>query len=230
MSYARYKSMRKAGMLPSPKKVAVVVSKKKQNELQKASKAYVKSAITRSLNKNIDAFYVDGFTLTASTTQGFYDVSAALHTAVGIRGIHCDNRSFRYKGVVNVADSINHLRMIIFKWHPDTATALPTSNLVIRNDGSASAPWGLPHYEKRKQFTILYDRLFQTQTQATGSVDPVTINFDIRLSSKKLGMTQYNQSTSSGTNHIFILYVSDSLASGHPSIYGNLFMSYVADE
>lgn len=205
-------------------------SVKYQTENQLMTRQDVKKQIARILGKEQDVYYNDALILTASITQNYYDVSNALSTSKGIAGISMTHKYLQYKGVVNAADSINHIRFIIFKWKPDTANYTPQANDVIRNDGSTVAPWGLRHYEKRKQVTVLFDHLYTVQTQAAGAVHPPSINFDIKLYEKDLGDCQFNQGLTTGTNHLYFLYVSDSGAVSHPTIYGNLCVRYLADD
>lgn len=217
---------------PAKAKVVAIVKKTKKQKARdaKATHGYVNRAINRALNRSIDTYYSDGLTLSASTTQQYLDLTASLWTLKGISGISLENRFLQFRGVCNMIDSINHVRFIIFKWKPDTASYTPGSNDVIRNDASGSTPWGLRHYEKRKQVQILYDRMFAGQFQTTGSTMPPSIHFDIRLSAKQLGESQFNQGLNTGTNHIFFMYCSDSNIASHPNIYGNLTMRYIADD
>lgn len=204
--------------------------KRKPPAKKTATQTYVKQVVGRALAPDTDTFYSDGLSFSATTSQSYYDISAALKASTGIGGISCVNKQLVYKGIVNVADNINWVRFIIFKWKPDTASATPTSNDIIRNDASAYAPWGLPHYEKRHQFKILEDKLWSLQSQAAGSVYPTGRQFTIKVSGKKLGVSQYNQGATTGTNHIYFLMVSDSNIASHPVVAGNLRVLYQGDD
>lgn len=213
-----------------PRRKAPSMPSKRRRPVPEKTKKYVKRVINKRLAHDTDVYYLDNQTLSPTTTQQYIDLSAALHTSASFKSISVVNKHLLIKGWVQASDAYNFVRLVIFKWRTDTANATPGSNDVLRNDASASVAFGLPYYERRGDYKILYDRTFHTQAQTTGSVTPAQVPFTVKLSGKKLGSSRYNTSTSSGRDHIYMMYFSDSSAVAHPTIDYNLRMLYQADE
>lgn len=190
-----------------------------------ASQAYVDRKIAKVASVDNGVFYFDNQTLSGQLSQQYHDMTAQLESAEGIQGDNVDQLHLSVKGQLVAADITNEFRLVVFKWKPDTGSAVPGSNSVIRNDGAA-LPHGFPHWERRNEYKILFDRTWQVGTN--GSVPSVRhIQFDIP--GKKLGRATFNPSASTGSGHIYFLWMSDSGAISHPQLFYNLRMFYRAD-
>lgn len=208
-----------------PRKVVRRRPKKKDDEL--TTKRQVKAIVGRAVGKvrNTAVYYSDDQTWTASDAQAYVDLSAALYASKNVTGNDMEWRQLIVNGEFVYADTSNSGRLIVFKWHPDTDDAVPGSGDIIRPDNSTTAtPIGLPHWEKRHQYKILYDRYFYSDT-----TESYRIKFQVKLGAKKLGMSQFNTAASTGTNHIYVMYCSDSGAVSHPTFHVNIRALFSAD-
>lgn len=203
-------------------------TKKSRASKALASKQYVKRVVNRATAFDKDTYYLDNQTLSPTTSQQYIDLSAGAHTSGTISGIGMENINLVIKGFVHAADNPNFVRLVLFKWRNDTANATPGSNDVLRNDASATAPFGLPHWERRGDYKIIADRLIHVASSDTST--PLTKSFSINVSAKKLGMSRFNQGANTGRDHLYLMYVSDSNVVSHPTVDYNLRLIYKADE
>lgn len=194
---------------------------------QLVTKPMLSRAIANAHKFDTEVYTSDALTLSCSTTQTYLDLSAALYTAESITGMGMKHKHLVFKGQVSAVDSPNYVRFIIFKWKPNTADATPGSDDIIRNDASATTPFGIPQWQNRKSYKILYDHLYHVDYPNT--TVPYNIPFHIKLSAKQLGDCTFNKGLNTGSDHIYFLYCSDSNIASHPSMLGNLRVLYEAD-
>lgn len=119
-----------------------------------------------------------------------------------------------------VADSTNTIRMIVFQWHGDS-TDTPTSADILEDDtGGTGQPWLSPTKFFARNFTVLRDKLADIEVAAN---EVITGTWTIPLKKIRKRVT-FGASNASGTNHIYILFLSDSTATTHPtlSVFGKL--------
>jgi hypothetical protein len=117
-------------------------------------------------------------------------------------------------------DIYNTFRVIIFQWHPNT---VPISSSVLIN-----GPTGIidvySHYshDNRQEYKILWDKLYHVVGNGISSTNPYAPNmlhtWKLHISLKKATkQLQYTGGTTVGTNHIYILQISDSALPTDPS-------------
>lgn len=200
---------------------------KKRGRRQPASKPatqqFVKSTITRTLGYNTGAYYSDGLVLAASTTQQYVDFTAALIAAEAVVGDSVDHVHLVTRGVISYADTTNWVRMVWFRWKPDTGVGAPGSNSILRNDATAYAMDGLPFWEEKGQFKILSDKMYYVTTDGSNYQHR---HFVTSFGAKALGRATKDGATSGGANHVYLLYLSDSGAVSHPTISMNTRILY----
>lgn len=196
-----------------------------------ATQTYVKQVVGRAIGVDNNAYYSDAQTVYMSTTHQFIDISAGLWNSEAIKGNSVDNLQLLLRGYIVRADDSNWCRLIVFKWKPNTATSTPdaSADQIIRNNGTAAAWMGFPHWEQRQQFKILFDKTYYVSSATTDSDSRTQVPVNIALSAKKLGRSHYGENVASGTDHIYLLHVSDSGVVAHPYLYYNLRMLYRGD-
>lgn len=117
--------------------------------------------------------------------------------------------------VLNSAgDDYNQLRMTVIRWHPNTVGSTPSLAHIFEETGDA---WESSfNYDNRQSFTVLADKKFLVQ-QGIRNVQP----FDIRLFGNRLSshpMKYASITANGGSDHIYLIMVSDSGAVIHPSL------------
>lgn len=108
---------------------------------------------------------------------------------------------------------MNAVRMIIFKWKPDSVERTPNMDDILQNAyaGAAWTPYGpVVVGEEARHITILSDRTFKVSYYGN-----VQENFLIK---KKLTHKQYfNDTNTTGSNQIYLMLVSDDGVTAYPS-------------
>lgn len=137
----------------------------------------------------------------------------------------------RVKGSCHGADSSNVMRVILIRWHPDSASVGdPALTDILQSTilSTTNAPYAPYIHDKRNQFTVLSDRRYTLM----GSVDSskyissfdIKVNLKRRKLMKKLIYTASDGTT--GTDQIYICALSDSTATSHPAIAFTSRLSY----
>lgn len=194
------------------------------SKVNKALKRYVKSTLSRGLETKSHTYEYSTSVTTTATVVDLTDLNQNV-TGVGRIGNEIDvkNVEMIYNLIVNSTDAINTFRVLIFQWHPNNAVDLPQTAEIF-DFASAGVGWECYapfNHDKRKLFTIYYDKV---HSGSYGS-DSGAKNFR----KKRIGPfkpTQYDYAVNTGTNHIYLLYISDSGATPHPSINISLGMKY----
>lgn len=121
------------------------------------------------------------------------------------------------------ADNTNKVRIIIFRWSQDNSIGanVPTVNGVLQNIDVMSF-YNYTSY-KNDRMTILYDR-----TVSTTFTDANQVVVLHTLYGKKLGrkVLEFNAASTLGTNQIYMLLISDSVAISHPTVTGYMQLRY----
>lgn len=117
--------------------------------------------------------------------------------------------SVQIRGLVNVADSHNQYRVIIFQWTPSTTPVIAD----ILNLSTGHHTRSMYETDKANEYKILYDRVFLMVSSSGDAVKQ--FNTKIRLSRRKI---QFIAGGTSGTRKVYMLVVSDSAAATHPCI------------
>jgi hypothetical protein len=112
-------------------------------------------------------------------------------------------------------DITNALRIVLFQYGLNST---PTPTDIWTNLGSSSAPYGIIYPDAKQYVKVLEDRLYSVGDVNTNIVD------SIRL--KLSGKVQFASATTVGTSKLYLLAISDSAASSHPTIVGSSFLHF----
>jgi hypothetical protein len=173
-------------------------------------RSIVKSAIVGM--KQLKWFDVYSGTTSVSNVPTFIDVtSIAAGTNISQRvGAEILMRSLRVSGSWVVGDPTNLARLVVFKWFPSNSSDVPSLSELTTATGGNAVIGGWLQY-KPSRFQILHDRLFKLDTLSHPIKDFV---FTVRINSK----LDYDTGSTTGRNHIYLMYVTDSGVTPTPSI------------
>lgn len=117
----------------------------------------------------------------------------------------------------------NIVRVIIFQWHQNTQSVTPSTasilSYIAAGQGVAS-PY-VHDQLKGKNYTIMYDRRF-----CVSDYGPGCVQFKGNLVPKRKKI-QFNGAGLTGTNHLYYLILSDSVAINHPTITINFQVNFL---
>lgn len=181
----------------------------------------VRKIVKKMINKEIESKHIDASV--ANTVSGPTGLLTDL-TLIG-QGTGDQTRigdklkpvSLEIRGQLlgNTAIDRNLLRMIVFQWHPNSASPVPVSSDILLYTASAANAVLSPYqWDTRQNFTILSDKTYQLQGSA--SSDDYHTYFHLKLSPKRV--ISFNAGGTTGLNKIYVLCVSDSSAINFPSI------------
>lgn len=139
-------------------------------------------------------------------------------------GATIDLISLQYRFMFQKVDTTNYIRFIIFQWFPDSTADSPSWEKMMQYN-TAGLPASLydllsPYVLDRgskSMFKTLVDKQFWLDSDDPFQLIEGFINKGFR---KKIDIYD-NAGTYDGTNHIYLMYVSDSGALGHPTITGH---------
>lgn len=130
-----------------------------------------------------------------------------------------------------VADTYNHVRILVFQWFADTQVDVPTAAKVLDLSAVAStaysyqAPYNVTTPPK---FKILYDSEFMLAGAGTAA-DPIqeatSKSRHIVIPGNRGRKTiTFNGALTNGMNHLYVMALSDSVVVNHPLLsYGGHF-------
>jgi len=145
----------------------------------------------------------------ASPTQGDGDIQR-----IGNR-IHI--KSLLMKFDVTTSDATQQVRIVVFRWKPDSTIDLPSpakvfdtlvNNPAMANINTFSMQMGTIH--------VLYDKLVASTTVDSARHYRQFFRFGRRLGAKNVNFS--NDAALTGTNNIYVAFVSDSALPGHPTV------------
>lgn len=113
------------------------------------------------------------------------------------------------------SDVFNTVRLIWFRWIPNTASLTPGSGSILENPTTQGV---LSHYnyEGRKEYQILKDELLSMT--GTGTNPTVNSNIVQRFNIPLNFDVVYNVSATTGTCHLYCLNMSDSAVTPYPEL------------
>lgn len=131
--------------------------------------------------------------------------------------------AIRMKGHWLLGDANNTCRVIIFQWHNNSALIAPSVGDILTTVGAIGAATALP-YHNTNNFRILYDRIWELNAGAGQSA-----SFDFTLRGSRLGRKKilFNAGGVTCQNGLYLLTISDSAATTHPSIIYDLRQEFV---
>jgi len=182
----------------------------KRKYIPKNFKMYVKKSMSKSIEvKHLDT-EISGNITTTPIVQDLSPVSLGT-SEVGRIGVSIRSVAIRANIALYRGDVTNGIRMVVFKWKDDDAVNPPNLNNVLDTTSLSSLTqyWVAPiNWTHRKDMQLLYDRMYVFDD----THDVVTDSFDIPVS----GTCDFNTGVVNGSNHIYMLLLSDSSIATHP--------------
>ncbi len=192
------------GIVSKASKETKSVSKSEVKQIVKSLLKEVqelKIFISQSTGINVD--YGGSIVDLSAITQGDSDVSRD-----GDR-VQLMEWSFSYN--VQVADTYNLFRVVLFQYVPDSNLGAPAVTNVIQTNGSVNGPISYKSIDFVKDVYILYDKLVFVDTYHPIIPNRVLIK---KFHDKQMQFT----GATSRTNGLFMMVISDSAAATHPAI------------
>jgi hypothetical protein len=180
------------------------------NKINSKVRSIIKSEILGM--KQLKWFDVYSGVTAVTNVPSFTDVtSIAVGTTISQRvGAEVLVRSLRVCGSWIVGDSTQLARFVVFRWIPSNSSDVPSLSELTTATGSDAPIGGWLRYEPSR-FQILADRFFKLDTLAHPIKD---FKFTVKLNSK----LDFDTGSTTGRNHIYIMYVTDSGVLPNPSI------------
>jgi hypothetical protein len=158
--------------------------------------------------------WFDVYSGTASITNVpvFTDItSVAIGTGVSQRvGAEILARTVRISGSWVVGDPTQLARFVVFRWIPSNSSDVPSLSELTTATGNDVVIGGWLQY-KPSRFQILKDKLFKLDALAHPIKD---FTFTVKLNSK----LSFDTGSTTGRNHIYLMYVTDSGVIPTPTI------------
>jgi len=128
-------------------------------------------------------------------------------------------RHMRLKGscVLAAADVTNLMRILIFYWHPHTT---PVASDIMLDNGAATSVFSEYSTDHRKEFTVMYDKLFNLDAAHVQQI----WEFNKKLNIKVQFVAA---STTTAHNMPYIMCLSDSSAAAHPTFGFSYKLTYI---
>lgn len=123
--------------------------------------------------------------------------------------------------IINLGDTTNFFRVIVFRWH-DKNTTPTVAQILQSNSSSTGGVISDYDHDYRQNFNVLYDK---THTLVSGASNAVIIKNMIRLPLAKKAI-QYVSGGTGGGEKLWALAISDSSAIAHPSWWYNFRLNY----
>jgi len=198
--------------------------KPRQVTVQTAVRQEVKRQIARTMDVK-QCFGRDTAPVGAAATGYILDLMTPLSRGDGgtnnFEGSKIIPKSLKIRYQVGATDINNLVRVILFQWDKDSvgAAPVPIDILTAAALGTSLAPLSARHWPP-VHYTILYDKLIQMQNNAgfSGGLG-TTVAREIFIPGSKLKPIYFDPNSYTQTQGaIYMLYVSDSLAIGHPTV------------
>lgn len=198
---------------------------KPSTKVTKATKTYVKKALTENKETNWKTVYEP------EAVEQSYDVpiitklsSVIPNPGINTReGSRIQPISLSVNFIHATAAVYNYSRVIIFQWKPDDNIEVPTQAKILEHPSSAysiTSPY-VNEYVKRKKFKVLKDKMCLNQTNTTTGVSHYKFNIT-KFNNKFIN---YNNGTDdvTGKNNIYMLSFSNTaIATNGPTISGHI--------
>lgn len=210
-------------------------------------KRYVKSQFNRRLeHKQLNTFADEATVTRAGTIYDLCGVQrgtggyARIGDEVTFRHIHFRYEVFQRDSLLLNLDNHNNIRVMLVQWKPEYEKDAPIPQRILELDSSIdNDPTIAPYnYDRRRDYTILYDRLHILTGEPI--YNGTTVTFYAGPSSYKAAKTSiYSTKVSNktitygpvvtsetGKNHIVVLAISDSATIPSPSISFSAVFNY----
>lgn len=205
-----FRSTKQASKMRKTHKTAKKIHKEVINEIRKAGETKIYTTVATAANVTFSGTISNSLTIPVKGDA--YNQRT---------GIQISPLSLNLKGQIIVGGTTNIVRLVLFRWKDNTATAVPVvADLITAGYTVASyAPlftyiWG----PKRKKFSVLWDRTFAVDQ----GKQVVYFNKTIKLK----GTQVFNPgAVTDGTSQLFLMSISDDGAVSYPSLeYSHKFL------
>lgn len=124
--------------------------------------------------------------------------------------------------LVSLGDVTNYIRIIIFQYHPFASSVPGITDILLTAD--FRAPYA---HDKRFDFNILADKTFVLTAQSATAPNSNAIKMNkFFIKTFKRRKIQFTAGGVNGTNKLYILYISDSTTTPHPSVSWYIKLNY----
>lgn len=120
----------------------------------------------------------------------------------------------QWQGTIATTDASNIIRILIFQWSLDNATAVPTVADILYTGGGMAAWNALPHFDNRDKYKILYDQSVFLEAGSVGSSTASVGPRKLKIPHKTMLFNGGGVTT--GRYMTYALLCSDSAAVDHP--------------
>lgn len=123
-------------------------------------------------------------------------------------------RALKYKLFLTIADTYNIFRVIMFQWYVNTTLRVPQYADIMQEAGGAVTSWLSPiTYDYENQHHVISDKIY-TVDSVKNQTFFVNRKFRMKYIRKTINFTAAG---AEGSNHLYMLIVSDSAAIAHPT-------------
>lgn len=199
----------------------------KMRKFVSRNKLVTKKTVRKMINSKLEAKYHDHEigNISVNSVGVIQSISAApqgdgVNQRVGDR-INVFSFNIQLAFIRAVGDTFNTMRIIVFRWNNNSLTDLPTLDEILQPDSGLGSGILSPYRNynhnsmKNGSVRILYDRL-----KTTDDEQRQIVTYKSTKRYKRPIKIQFNETVNSGKGKLYILMVSDSTASFHPSMRG----------
>lgn len=193
----RYRRKYKKAKAKVPKPIAKYVKKAIRQEQETKFHDTKDSIAGFTINAG---YYADLCLVPQSTTQS---------TDITRIGDHIKITGLELRAIMNPASTNVHHRLILFQWKPNSQLVGPTGPNILtyyttNNSQSVLSPY---YNDYENQYTILYDKTFEASNSVEDLCNTIVMKVPLKYAKRDL---QYYSTTTAGSNHIFLLAVTNS--------------------
>lgn len=207
---------------------------KKHTKQEKKIYSIAKKAATKIVKAIPEKHYFDTvINNTIDSSGSIFDLSLIPQgdTDTSREGDRVRMTSIQWRGQAYNADTSNVLRFVFFQWLMDDGVDTPQVSEILQatmvgNPYAVYAPYAKDYAGYK--FAVLYDEILCTSQNGDAN-NIFSFNFPIKKNKKITPNIQYVAATTSGTNKLFVMVISDSGAITHPSAIGVFRIRFLSD-
>lgn len=192
---------------------------RKGASLNPRQKKEVKMIINKNLElKSVDATYGGAASAPlAGVITAMFPIAQGTGNSQRVgNDVNASYTQIQWQGVISSSDPTNELRVIIFQWSLDNASAVPTVADILYTAGGMAGYNALYNFDNRDKYKILYDRSVFLEA---GSVGSSTVSYGpIKLKIPHKTMLFNGGGATTGRYMLYNLICSDSAGIPHPTV------------
>lgn len=188
----------------------------------------IKSIVKRTLNECKETKYlltsnVPATVPAAGVFHKLSNIAQGVTDSQRIGDAICINK-LHLKYTVWAGDATNLIRVIVFQWKDNDSTAPTLPDILTQAGGTPGYEYygSYVHDNLGNKFNVLYDKLIGMNL-ASGAPKSVNKNMNMKYFKKEI---EFVAGGGNGFNHIYMLAISDSAASTHPSLQFSSYLTY----